>query len=101
MPIVTIRNLTRHWNTQKKLLIYIYSSKRYENQEVFEMYYYEAYQLKATILMDIDVSNGKTPDIPLSMMEECMKWSNSHLINDYVDRFNGVSGKILQSYKNK
>lgn len=79
----------------------IYSSKRYENQEVFEMYYYEAYQLKATILMDIDVSNGKTPDIPLSMMEECMKWSNSHLINDYVDRFNGVSGKILQSYKNK
>lgn len=65
------------------------------------MYYYEAYQLKATILMDIDVSNGKTPDIPLSMMKECMKWSNSHLINDYVDRFNGVSGKILQSYKNK
>lgn len=79
----------------------IYSSKRNENQEVFEMYYYEAYQLKATILMDIDVSNGKVPDIPLSMMEECMKWSNSHPTNDYADRFNGVSGIILQSYKHK
>lgn len=79
----------------------IYSSKRNENQEVFEMFYYEAYQLKATILMDIDVSNGKVPDIPLSMMEECMKWSNSHPINDYADRFNGVSGIILQSYKHK
>lgn len=79
----------------------IYSSKRNENQEVFEMYYYEAYQLKATILMDIDVSNGKVPNTPLSMMEECMNWSNSHPTNDYADRFNGVSGIILQSYKHK
>lgn len=79
----------------------IYKSKRNENQIIFDMLYYEAYQLKATILMDIDVLNGKTPDIPLSMMEECMKWSNSHPTNDYADRFNGVSGKILQSYKNK
>lgn len=65
------------------------------------MYYYEAYQLKATILMDIDVSNGKVPDTPLSMMEECMNWSNSHPTNDYADRFNGVSGIILQSNKHK
>lgn len=79
----------------------IYKSKRNENQIIFDMLYYEAYQLKATILMDIDVLNGKTPDIPLSMMEECMKWSNSHPTNDYADCFNGVSGKILQSYKNK
>lgn len=79
----------------------IYNSKRSENQEVFEMLYYEAYQLKATILLDIDVANGKYPDIPLSMMKECMNWSNSHLANDYIDRFKGVSGIILQLYKYK
>lgn len=79
----------------------IYNSKRNENQIVFDMLYYEAYQLKATVLMDIDAINDKYPSVALSMMEECMNWSNSHPINDYVDRFNGVSGRILQLYKQK
>lgn len=77
----------------------IYKSKRSENQIIFDMLYYEAYQLKATILLDIDVKHGKYPSDALSMMEECMKWSNAHPTNDYVDRFNGVSGVILQLYK--
>lgn len=79
----------------------IYKSKRNENQIVFDMFYYEAYQLKATILMDIDKEQGKYPNEALSMMEECMKWSNAHPANDYVDRFNGVSGVKLRKYKKK
>lgn len=80
--------------------ISIYRTKRAEGLSVFDMYYYEAYQLKATILMDIDKENGKYPSEALKMMQECMAWSDSHSENDYVDRFDGVSGVILNYYKN-
>ena len=79
--------------------ISIYGSKHDAGLQVFEMYYYEAYQLKATILMDIDAENGKYPEEALQMMQECMDWSCNHKGNDYEDRFKGVSGIILSMYK--
>lgn len=76
----------------------IYESKRVKEVPVFDMYYYEAYQLKATILMDIDKEEGNYPHVALKMMQECMDWSNNHPHNDYADRFEGVSGIILNTY---
>lgn len=61
------------------------------------MYYYEAYQLKATILFDIDGTKGEYPLDAITMMHECIEWSNAHPNNDYKDRFNGVSGVYLNS----
>lgn len=78
--------------------IAIYASKRTKQMPVFDMLYYEAYQLKATILLDIDKEKGNNPDKALKMMQECLDWSNKHPLNDYKDRFDGVSGVILKSY---
>lgn len=77
----------------------IYGTKRGKQMSVFDMYYYEAYQLKATILMDIDKGKGKYQHTALKMMQECLDWSNKHPHNDYKDCFDGVSGVILKSYK--
>ena len=79
--------------------ITIYASKRTKQMPVFDMLYYEAYQLKATILMDIDKEEGNYPHEAIKMMQECLDWSNKHPHNDYKDRFDGVSGVILKSYK--
>lgn len=76
----------------------IYESMRDGIHEIFDMLYYEAYQLKATILMDIDKDKDIYPSKAIAMMRECMDWSNRHPGNDYEDRFKGVSGFILQSY---
>ena len=81
--------------------ISIYGSKRGTGLQVFDMYYYEAYQLKATILLDIDEENGKYPAEALRMMHECMDWSRNHQGNDYEDRFNEVSGITLCEYRSK
>ena len=80
--------------------ISIYGSKRGTGLQVFDMYYYEAYQLKATILLDIDEENGKYPEEALRMMYECMDWSHKHQGNDYEGSFNEVSGIILNRYNN-
>ena len=99
--LVNLGDAYRHIKRFDKALEYvdeaisIYRTKRAEGLSVFDMYYYEAYQLKATILMDIDKENGKYPSEALKMMQECMAWSDSHSENDYVDRFDGVSGVIL------
>lgn len=104
----TLTNLSDAYRNTKKYdkavesidrAISIYSIKRNIDIQVFEMNYYKAYQLKATILMDIDIENGKYPEEALQMMQECMDWSRNHKGNDYEDRFNGVSGVILDQYK--
>ena len=79
----------------------IYKIKREKEMSVFDMYYYEAYQLKATILLSIEKEKGNYPQEALNMLQECLDWSNKHPYNDYKDRFDGVSGVILDSYKNK
>lgn len=65
------------------------------------MLYYEAYQLKATVLMDQDEANGIYPQKALDMMQECINWSNSHPNNDYAPCFNYFSGRLLQIYKKR
>lgn len=79
--------------------ISIYGTKRGKQMSVFDMYYYEAYQLKATILLDIDEEKGNYPQEALKMLQECLDWSNKHPHNDYKDRFEGVSGVTLNSDK--
>ena len=78
--------------------ISIYRTKREIPMSVFDMYYHEAYQLKATILLNIDEEKEKYPQEALKMLQECLDWSNKHPHNDYKDRFDGVSGVILKSY---
>lgn len=79
----------------------IYKIKLEKEMSVFDMYYYEAYQLKATILLSIEKEKGNYPQEALNMLQECLDWSNKHPYNDYKDRFDDVSGVILDSYKNK
>lgn len=79
----------------------IYEQKKDEKLDIFDMLYYEAYQLKATVLMDQDEANGIYPQKALDMMQECIDWSNSHPNNDYAPCFNYFSGRLLQIYKKK
>ena len=104
----TLVNLGDAYRMTKKLdkalecaqkAVSIYGSKRSKEISVFDMHYYKAYQLEATILMDIDKEKGVHPHEALKMMQECMDWSKAHPNNDYEDRFEGVSGIILNSYK--
>lgn len=77
----------------------IYEQKKDEKLDIFDMLYYEAYQLKATVLMDQDEANGIYPQKALDMMQECIDWSKSHPNNDYAPCFNYYSGRLLQIYK--
>lgn len=102
--LVNLGSAYLHQNKLNKALEYanravnIYEPQREKDMQIFDMLYYEAYQLKATILRDIDIQNGKYPQEALAMMKECMDWSDNHPGNDYEDRFNGVSGIILKQY---
>jgi len=89
--------LDRALDSANEALSIYESLKRVHKEQVFEMYYYEAYQLKATILFDIDGTKGEYPLDAITMMHECIEWSNAHPNNDYKDRFNGVSGVYLNS----
>lgn len=77
----------------------IYHEKKDEEQ-VLTMLYYEAYQLKATILLDKAAASGLISIKALRMLAECLKWSRDNSQNDYKDRFEGVSGVILEHYSN-